>query len=219
MVSASPSFTSIIRRTRVPFRCSRTVHCAVLAAVFCGAMATVGCSFMTISGSWGPRRGVARPGRCASGARSTDCFAFVHFRSFTHALPKTRHTCRGSHDPPSFHGNDPPSLNTSALNPKVCALLHSLEAPLSASAATSSVRCWPANFRYLQPAKQHVRDLPHHRGKSSCTGECFVTYWSQSNARTSCPPLRLCRHKKSTYIESHCGEDCSYTVVLLRLTW
>ena len=72
MVSSSPSSTSRIRRTRVPFRRSRTVRCAVLAAVFCGAMANGGWSFKTILRTLGgPARGAVRSGRCASGAGYT----------------------------------------------------------------------------------------------------------------------------------------------------
>ena len=46
--------------------------CVRGAAVFCGAMATGGCSFTTILRTLGgPARGVVRPGRYASGAGYT----------------------------------------------------------------------------------------------------------------------------------------------------
>ena len=72
MVSASPSSTSLTRRTRVPFLAPRSPCCVRGAAVFCGAMASGGWSFTTILQTLGgPARGVVRPGRYASGAGST----------------------------------------------------------------------------------------------------------------------------------------------------
>ena len=59
MVLSSPSSTSLIRRTRVPFLALHTVRCVVFAAVFCGAMASGGWSFKTtiLRTLGGPARG------------------------------------------------------------------------------------------------------------------------------------------------------------------